>query len=182
MLYNTYEINDLSNSHVVDILKNGIQESMFESKQLAKNYCYDYRDEMGNLFYILDHDRYQKGSYFVITDENDEYIASAGWNEYTDEVALMITRIFVSPKYRTQYIIGNDILPIMMKQAHQYKKLWITFNEYNKTIYDWFTRSSENKSTSLSKHWPDVYREFKPVGKKEVNNTLQYVVEFTNDI
>ena len=38
MKYNTYEINDLSNSHVVDILKNGIQESMFESEQLAKNY------------------------------------------------------------------------------------------------------------------------------------------------
>lgn len=183
MLYNTYEIHDLSNEHVVNILKDGIKSSMFTSEQLAKNYCYDYCDDMGNLFYILDHGRYQKGkgSYFVITDENDEYIASAGWNEHTNEVALMITRIFVSPKYRTQYIIGSDILPIMMKQASKYKKLWITFNEYNKTIYDWFTRSSENRSTSLSKHWPEVYRKFKPVGQHELNNTLQYVVEFTND-
>jgi hypothetical protein len=181
MPYNIYEIHDLSNAHVINILKNGIKPSMFENEQLAKNYCHEYCNDMGNLFYILDNGRYQKGSYFVVTDKNDEYIASAGWNEYTEEIALMITRIFVSPKYRTQYIIGNDILPIMMKQANKYKKLWITFNEYNKTIYNWFTRSSENKSTSLSKHWPDVYRKFKPVGQHELNNTLQYVVEFTND-
>jgi hypothetical protein len=182
MKYNTYEINDLSNLHVVNILKNGIQENMFESKQLAKNYCFNYRDDMGNLFYLLEHGRYKKGSYFVITDENDEYVASAGWNEHTEDTALLLTRIFLLPKYRAQQFAGNYFLPNMIKQTSHYKKLWITFNEYNKTIYHWFERSNKGKAPSLQYHWPDIYREFKPIGKKEVNNTLQYVVEFTNDI
>ena len=38
MLYNTYEIHDLSNSHVVNILKNGIQNNHDTIKNIYEQY------------------------------------------------------------------------------------------------------------------------------------------------
>jgi hypothetical protein len=175
-----YEISDLSNQKVIDILVSGITSNMFDNEDIAKNYLYKYRDDPANLFYILQHGRYQIGKYFVITDEHDNFIAGAGWNQYTADTALILTRMVVHPKYRTQYIIGTEILPEIINQTKHYNKVWITANDYNKSIYRWFERAAEGKPTALYNDWPEIYKRFEPIGQHSVNHTVQWVAQLKN--
>jgi hypothetical protein len=173
-----HQITDLDNK-IVEILKSGISRDMFSSEQLAINYLYEYRNTPGNLFYILDHGRYNAGKYFVLTD-NGRYIASAGWNHYSDNTALLLTRMLVIPEYRGSYILAKTVLQRMIDQSSTYKNQWITFNEYNLTLYKWFERVEQGKRGALFNNWPEIYARFRPIGQKEINHTLQYVVELKN--
>lgn len=170
-----YEINDLSNGRVVNILKSGLTESLFKKTKLYENYLYSYKDSPANIFNMLKNGKYSVGMYYVLADENDNYIASSGWYHYNKDTALVLTRMLVTPKYRTSYIVGHELLPLMIERTSPYSNVWITCNEYNKSIYDWFSRSSEGKSPSLYRNWPEVYKKFKPIGQHTVNGIPQYV-------
>lgn len=173
-----HEIHDLSNVLVIDLLK--YHFATITDTDIIKNYHPDCSDLPGNLFYILEQGRYAKGKgkYFVI-ENNGEYICSAGWNEYEldSTIALLLTRMYVNTRYRTQYFVGKHILPQTIEEAQHYNKLWITSNSHNVMIYNWFSRAAEGKRTSLFNNWPDIYKKFKPVGKREVYYTIQDVVE-----
>lgn len=177
-----HEIHDTKNTAVIEILKTGLSE--ITDVAIVKNYHPDYSDTPGNLFYILNEGRYQqgRGKYYVIT-EDDKYICSLGWNEYelVPTIALMLTRMYITPKYRGQYIIGKNILPIAISEASHYDRIWITANEHNRAIYDYFVRASQNKRTTLFNDWPEIYRKFKPIGKRFVYYTSQYVAEYTKE-
>ena len=179
---NIFEINDDSNTKVIEILKSGITEDMFKNKKLIQNYLYDYKDNPANLFYLLNVGRYKIGTYFVITDDEDKFIASSGWYQYDISTALVLTRMLVTPNYRTSYIVGHKLLPIMIDRAKSYSNVWITCNDYNKSIYDWFSRSNEGKSPSLYRNWPEIYKKFKPIGRHKVNGIMQYVAELENNV
>ena len=178
--YKIYEIHDLSNQLIFEILKSGITKEMFANDYISKNYLYEHRRNPANLFYILETGRYKQGSYFVVTDSDNNYIASAGWNHYTDDTALLLTRMLVIPKYRGSYILAKTILQQMIDQSSNYKNQWITFNEYNLTLYKWFERVEQGKRGALFNNWPEIYARFKPIGQREINHTLQYVVELKN--
>ena len=178
--YRIYEINDYSNQQVIEILKSGITDEMFDHEEIAKNYLYSYCHNPANLFYILKNGRYTKGSYFVVTDQHNNYLASAGWNHYDDDIALLLTRMLVIPKYRGSYILAKTVLQQMIDQSSNYKKQWITFNEYNLTLYKWFERVEQGKRGALFNNWPEIYAKFRPIGRHAVNHVLQYVVELKN--
>lgn len=180
MSYNIYQINDLTNLSVTDILREGIKADMFRNEEVSKNYLYAYKDQPSNLFFLLDNGRYYKGNYFVVTDKQDNLLAAAGWNHYTNHIALVLTRMIVIPKIRSQYVVGQEILPIILEETKAYKKKWITANDYNKSIYHYFERISQGKSSSISNQWPEIYKKFKPIGQREVNHTLQWVAELEN--
>lgn len=180
MTYKIYEIRDLSNQKVLEILKAGISVNMFDNEDITKNYLYDHCNNPANLFYILQHGRYQHGSYFVITDAADNYLASAGWNQYNDDTALLLTRMLVIPEYRGSYILAKNVLQTMIDQTSEYKHRWITFNDYNLTLYKWFERVDQGKRGALFNNWPDIYARFLPIGQHIINHTLQHVVELTN--
>ena len=170
---NIHTINDLSNHKVVDILKNGL--SKITDQKILSNYHPDYKTNAANLFYILEQGRYKNGKYFIITDDLDNYIASAGWNEYSADTALCLTRMYVSTKHRSSFVVGETILPKIFAETTQYSKLWITVNDYNKPLYNWFVR---NELTSSMGNWPEIYKKFKPIGQKTVNYNVQHVVEY----
>lgn len=174
-----HEIHDLNNKPVIDILKLGVSE--IQDENIIKNYHPDYCNTSGNLFYILDQGRYRQGhgKYFVITD-SDKYVCSVGWNEYDLDptVALLLTRMYITPEYRAQYIIGKTILPQMIQEAENYSRLWITANNHNRAIYTYFERVSQNKRPTLFNDWPEIYRQFKPIGKRTVYYTEQWVAEY----
>jgi hypothetical protein len=156
--------------------------SLITDSSIVKNYHPDYHDEPGNLFRILTDGRYARGhgKYFIVTDDADKYLCSAGWNEYDLDrtVALLLTRMYVAPRYRTQYILGNLVLPGMIDEAIKYQRLWVTMNDYNRSLYRYFERASENKRTVLFNDWPDIYRRFKPIGKRTVYYTEQWTAEY----
>jgi hypothetical protein len=173
-----HQIHDTSNKSVIDLLAKAF--SGIENPLFMKNYHYDYRDNPANVFFILENGRYREGhgKYFVI-EEDGKYICSAGWNEYDLEptIALALTRMYVNTEYRTQYYVGNNILPTILEETASYSRVWITSNSHNKMIYRWFERSAQGKRTSLFNDWPDIYRGFVPIGQHEVYYTMQDVAE-----
>jgi acyl carrier protein len=177
-----HEIHDLTNEKVLALLKAGL--SKISDQNIIKNYHPDFSDLPGNLFYILKEGRYAqgKGTYYVIED-NDEYVGSAGWNEYDDDVniAFALTRMYTNPDHRGQYLIAENILSKTLEETKSYNKVWLTINEHNKILYTWFVRASQGKSTGLFNNWPEVYKKFKPLGQRHIYNTTQYVVELTRN-
>lgn len=174
---NIYKINDLSDKHVIEILSTSIHKEMFHNDALLKNYLYEFRTEPGNLFNILDKGRYKSGNYFVVTDDDDQFVASAGWNEYDKDTVLLLTRMLVNPTHRTSYVLGLKVLPLMIEETSEYKNIWMSVNEYNQGLYKWFVRKQQGKSTGLYSDWPKIYEQFEPIGQKEIYNTKQYVVQ-----
>jgi hypothetical protein len=174
-----HKIHDSSNRAVIKLLEENLAEIIDE--QYIQNYHPKYKDQPGNLFYILNepNGRYQRGCYYVIESDN-EYVCSAGWNEYelNSNIALALTRAYVSPKYRTKYYLGNYILPEIIASTRTYNHLYITSNSYNSAIYQWFVRANQNKSTAMFNNWPEIYRKFKPIGILSIYHTQQFVVEY----
>jgi hypothetical protein len=167
-----HTVNDLSNTDVIDFLKFGLKEAVG-----LENYHPDFSSNPANLFYILDEGRYKHGNYFVM-EEDGKYAGSAGWNPY-GEVALVLTRAYIPVKYRMMYNMAHYLLPTMFNQTTSYEKLWITCNDYNVSIYNAITRLSQGRSAGIFNGWPEIYKKFNPIGMKVINNTPQYVAEYT---
>ena len=119
----THEIHDLSNTHVVDLLNEGLSEITDES--FKHNYHPNCSNVPGNLFSILKNGRYRKGKrkYYVI-EEDGKYVCSAGWNEYENEpdTVLMLTRMYILPKHRAKYYVATDILPTALNEVKNYNE------------------------------------------------------------
>lgn len=171
-------IHDDSDGHVIDILRTGL--STVTDERVIKNYNPDYAATPGNLFYILKQGRYRAdhGKYFVIT-VDDKYVCSAGWNNYELEtdVALVLSRMYVVPEYRGQYLVGKNILPLCIAETADYGRVWATVNDYNITIYKYFERIHSGKRATLFNDWPEIYRQFKPLGRRSIYYTDQWVAE-----
>ena len=173
-----HQIHDSSNKFVMDLLETEFYK--IKNKNLLQNYHPDSKNYPGNLFYILtdNNGRYRKGCYYVLEDQGS-FVASAGYNQYDfDDTIALISRAYVSPKYRTNYHLAEYILPKIIESTKNFKKLYITFNIYNKIIYDGFVRMSQSKKTGIHDNWPDIYKKFKPIGKQIIYYTEQYVVEY----
>jgi hypothetical protein len=177
-----YELHDSSNEFVLGLLEESF--SKITDTNTIKNYHPDYRNESANIFYILNdiNGRYHRGCYYVLENEG-EYVCSAGYNEYDldQTIALALTRAYINPKFRAKYFMGEYILPKIIESTMQYKHLYITADSYNSAIYQWFVRAAAGKSPGMFNDWPDIYRKFKPIGKKYIYYTEQYVVEYKND-
>ena len=170
-----HQIRDMSDSSIVKILEQGMTQ--VTDPKLIENYHPDFKNENSNLFYILKHDRYKIGNYYVMEEDNN-YICSSGWNWYKDDIALALTRTYVLSEYRQRNLIATHILPLIIEDSKSYDRLWITCNEYNKTIYKAFTRIQQGKTTGLSNAWDKIYSNFLPIGIRAVNFTNQYVAEY----
>lgn len=179
MNFKIYTIHDDSNRDLVDLLKR--EFSKIQDVPYLENYHPDFSSNPANIFYILKdkNGRYNRGSYYILKN-NDEYICSAGWNlyDYNPEIALALTRAYVSPIYRTKFYEGIYIIPEIIKAATKQKAIWITLNQYNYSLYKRFTRGYQGKSTGISSNWPEIYKKFKPSGKQVVNGVEQWILEY----
>lgn len=175
-----HEIHDDSNSFIIDILKN--EFSLIDDIKISKNYNPKYFDVPGNLFFILKTGRFGvgKGKYYVLLDNNNKFIASAGWNQYEldNEIALVLTRAYIKKEYRAKYYLGNIILPLIISETNSYKKTWMTVNDHNINVYNWVDRNSKGKRPVLFNNWPAIYKKFIPIGIKNIYYTDQYVMEY----
>lgn len=171
---NVLEITDLTDTLLIDFLKNNL--SKIEDMSCTENYHPDFSNKPGNLFYILKEGRYVNGKYYILEQEG-EYLGSAGWNPYND-VALLLTRAYIPPRFRKNYFMAEYLLPKMFEETKDYDKLWITCNDYNSVIYNAFVRLSQGKPAGIFNKWPSVYKKFIPIGKRIVNYTEQYVAEY----
>lgn len=172
-----YSINDLSNKKLVNFLKENLKS--INDEKIIKNYHPEYKDTPGNLFFVLKEGRYKVGNYFILENEGT-LIACAGWNYYDNDIALLLTRAYIPKEHRRKYFFSKYFLPRMFEETVQYKKLWITCNDYNISIYRAIERLNKGQSAGLFDQWPKIYSGFRPIGKKIVNYTEQYVLEWDN--
>lgn len=173
-------INNLSDTGTIEFLKKGL--SQVTEERLLVNYHPDYSSNNANLFYVLAHGRFEIGNYYIMETEDGEYAGSAGWNKMDDNTVLALVRAYVPKNFRTNYIMGEHILPKILDDTKDFNRVWLTFNEYNKVMYKGFTRLSRTQSSAISIPWPEIYNKFKPIGQHMVNNTLQYVAEYERSI
>jgi hypothetical protein len=173
-----HEIHDGGNEYVMSLLKT--EFSTIKNTDIVRNYHPDYSNDPANFFYVLESGRFRinHGKYYVI-EEDGKFICSAGWNEYDLDptIVLYLTRMYVNMRYRTMYYVGTHILPLILAETSQYDRAWITSNKHNRMIYNWFDRAANGKQTALFGDWPDIYRQFKPIGIREVYYIEQNVVE-----
>lgn len=178
-----HEIHDSSNQIILNLLE--ISFSKITDKNLLKNYHPDYKNEPANIFYILNdaNGRYKRGCYYVLEDEG-KYLCSAGYNEYDldSSVALALTRAYINPECRAKYFMGEYILPKIIENTTQYSHLYITADSHNSAIYQWFVRANEGKRPTMFNDWPEIYKKFKPIGKKNIYYTEQYIVELDRTV
>lgn len=172
-----HSIKDNKNLKIIGLLKENF--SKIDDVLIEKNYHPSYSNFSSNFFYILNDGRYLNGNYYVM-EKDGVFYGSAGWNPYEDK-ALLLTRAYIPKEYRGQFLFAKYLLPIMFLETTEYKKLWITCNDYNISIYHAISRLNQNKPAGLFNQWPKIYKNFRPIGLKTVNNTLQYVVEFEKD-
>jgi hypothetical protein len=169
-----HSIHDLTNKAMTDMLVANL--SLVDEPNLIKNYHPDYCDTPGNLFYILNEGRYKKGCYYILENKG-QYILSAGWNDYNG-IALVYTRAYITKEYRTGYLLSKYVLPEILAETTEYDRLWITCNDYNKSIYHALTLLSNGKRAGLFDSWPEIYKKFVPIGLATVNNVEQYIAEY----
>lgn len=174
-----YTINDLSKKELIDVLKNNIKKEMF-TNGLEKNYTWEDRNRPGNLFKILEEGRYIKGCYYIIVDESGNYVGSGGWNEYPylENTALIATRTFIVPKYRTEALIGKILLPPMIENTKDYENVYMTFNDCNRAMYDFIVRyNNSGRIGSLNKVKLDpIWKKFYGVGTMNIYNVSQWAL------
>lgn len=169
-------INDISNKKCISLLESNFRQ--ITQSNLIKNYHPDFKNQPENIFFNLENNRYSIGNYFILLDNDDNYVCSAGWHRYNDDTALLLTRAYVTDKYRTLYPMAEFILPGILRESKDFKKRWITVNKYNFIMYKWWERAACGKSTSIGNDWPDIYKKFRPIGWQTVNFVEQLVVEY----
>jgi hypothetical protein len=165
-----HSITDLAKSNIVSLLETGLSEASGDS---LINYHPDYYKDPSNIFYLLNAGRFQQGNYFVL-ESNGQYMGSAGWYPYSSDLALVLVRSYVPVGYRANYYMSEFIIPKFLEETTKFSRLWITMNDHNKIMYKAFERMSDGKSIT----WPDIYKLFRPIGQRTVNNVQQYVVEY----
>lgn len=178
-----HTVHDASDKFIIGLLEDSF--SKITNSNLLKNYHPDYKNEPANIFYILNdaNGRYGRGCYYVLED-NGNYVCSAGYNQYDldSNVALALTRAYIDPKYRAKYFMGEYILPKIIDNTLGYDHVYITADSYNSAIYQWFVRANEGKRPTMFNDWPEIYKKFKPIGKKNIYYTEQYVVELDRTV
>jgi len=167
-------ISDMSNTRVVDMMKVEFSK-IGEGKPYYKNYNPAAKGFPENIFNMLKNNKFKVGSYMVLDDGKD-LVCSAGWYKFTPDIALVLVRMYVNPKFRHTYPTGKFILPEILKETEVFNKLWITINEYNKSATIYLTRP--NKFGNI---WPEIYTKFKPIGSKFINGLDQYIMEHVNE-
>lgn len=173
--YKLHKIHDSSNTEVIDLLKYSLVLKG-EPNEIRKNYAPDYDYYEGNLFHMLKNGRYSQGAYYVLTTDKGEYVGSAGWNQHDKHTALVMTRMYVDINHRTSYILGRQVLPSILLDVKKYKRVWMTMNHYNKSLYAWFLRKEQKENSGIA-NWPESYKKFSPLGIRVVNGVDQFVVE-----
>jgi hypothetical protein len=176
-MINVDVIHDDSDRHALAILERGLNE--VEDPHIERNYNCRWRDHNSNIFYLLANGRYKRGAYYVLSC-GGQYVASAGWNEYEldTSIALALTRAYVHPRWRTQYLMAEYILPHIITSTRQYVHLYITVNPHNTALYNYFRRSADGKSTALFSNWPPIYKKFIPRGQATIYYTQQWIFEY----
>jgi hypothetical protein len=140
------------------------------------------------LHIILKKDRFKEGNgVFSLLYDNNIPVAYAGAYKHEDDpnILICLVRAFILQQYRAKNLLGNYILPSQMKYAkkNNYEYCWLTYNEYNKYIFNSAKRASQGKATILGTKVTDLYKQAKYYEEPLIiQKTKQYVIEIKTEL
>jgi hypothetical protein len=116
---------------------------------------------------------------------NDKAWAFAGVRKHTDDIALVLARLFCF--FTVKPMSYGLLLPFHLEIAkeHGYKKAWTTFNSYNVHLYNtWivkeFNSNKKHKRNNIMYEENDrLISTSKFLGEVTLNNTKQTVIEWS---
>ena len=120
---------------------------------------------------------------FSLLYDNNKLIGFAGAYKHTNDILICLIRAYTRKKYRSKTLLGTYILPEEIKFAKEIgcEKAWLTFNDYNKDIYNMLKRVSKGKGVILGTKTPNIFKQATFYEEPMIiQNTMQYVVEFKN--
>lgn len=169
-------IYDDSKSEGLSLLRESLDLSTSD-EYFLRNYHPSYDSIPSNLFKLLKKGRYREGAYQIVVMEG-RYVASAGWHHYENGI-IALSRAYIAEAYRGMPVLAECLLPgILSVSDEKMCPTWMTFNDSNRSIYEAFSRAMKNQSATVSFKWPEIFRKFRPIGKKEIFGYSQYVVEY----
>lgn len=144
-----------------------------DKKNRAKeNYSVDWQGKPHTLLWKFYNGMYKPcvGDYYLLYNEDGTLMGGAGFYLYDNDIALGMTRFYVMPGFERQWI-GRHMLAEQMNCARNMhaKKMLITFNDYNKRIYDIYVNHIEKL--------PPIWSKFTPIGEMEINHCKQFCCE-----
>lgn len=131
---------------------------------------------------------------FDIILEDGNPIGFCGGYKYDDETFIGLSRAYVDVAHRNKALLNRFILPKQLLEAHDMglSKLWLTFNDYNKGLFNYYKRARAASTTttffgSVFPNPDEIYEgtskiicELAKIKEEQIyiQNTWQYVVEF----
>jgi GNAT superfamily N-acetyltransferase len=147
-----------------------------DKKNRAKaNFALDYFDHPHTLLWQFHNGIYKSagfdlGDYMLMFNAEDILMGGAGYYDYDEHYVLAMSRFYVMPGFENQWI-GQHFLKEQIKRSiGRDKKMLITFNGYNRRIYDFYQPGMIDKL-------PPIWKDFKPIGLKTINHVEQYCCE-----
>ncbi len=140
-------------------------------KNRAKeNYSTDWEDKSHTLLWKFYNGGFKPciGDYFLLY-KNGELAGGAGFYMYDQTYVLGMTRFYVMPGWENRWIGQYIVMEQMTRAREMGSKMLITFNGYNKRIYDIYVNHVDKL--------PPIWRMFKPVGEREINHVMQFCCE-----
>lgn len=139
-----------------------------------QNFSTDYEDKPHTLLWHIDQGTYrQDGDYLLLFDCNNKLMGGAGYYRLDDQTVMAMSRFYVMPGFENQWI-GQHFIGHIIEQTQTWNsRIIITFNEYNRRIYDFYVDPVKKA------HLPAIWQDFQPVGIRHINYTDQYCCEYT---
>jgi GNAT superfamily N-acetyltransferase len=143
-----------------------------DKKNRAKdNYSTDWQDKPHTLLWKFYNGMYKPcvGDYYLLYSESGKLMGGAGFYVYDKRYVLGMTRFYVMPGFERQWIGRHMLAKQMVKAKEMAPRMLITFNDYNKKIYDIYVNHIDKL--------PPIWSAFKPIGQMEINHCMQYCCE-----
>jgi GNAT superfamily N-acetyltransferase len=140
-------------------------------KNRAKeNYRSDWEDKPHTLLWKFYNGGFKPciGDYFLLY-EDDALAGGAGFYVYDNVYVLGMTRFYVMPGWENKWIGQHIVYQQLLHAKGMGQKMLITFNGYNKRIYDIYVNHIDKL--------PPIWKLFKPVGEMEINHVKQFCCE-----
>jgi hypothetical protein len=131
---------------ILDYCKQAFSEK--EQPGHVNMWHHDWEEQIATLPYLLycsDRFSNNNGEMFLLFDNNNNIVGISGVNvsEFDKNVALGGVRTWLDKDLRGQFVMGRYVLPHQLSWATglSLKTLALTFNDYNKRLIPYFTRS-----------------------------------------
>ena len=113
--------------------------------------------------------------------DNNKVVAVSAIEKYDDKTLCILKRLAVIKAYRFKPATSNFILPQQIDWAinNGWKKVWFSFNKYNKVIGKLMERMNQGNGV-VTTH-SELFNKFEYIGLINIQNTEQYTYEYILD-